>query len=174
MRAAKIVHIDSTRADVDNFYCPAVEVLGDIAASLSSLEALVSAVVLTPDIERFFKTLASKRAARLEKAQSHNENPIHPLRIVDELQKWFADDVTLCLDMGSFHLWIAHFLYSFRARQILITNGQQTHSVRPHSRAFAHLTQNPAADGSEGGFLDFLASVKDEPGASCCSRSMLY
>ena len=24
------------------------------------------------------------------------------------------------------------------------------------------------------GFLDFLASVKDEPGASCCSRSMLY
>jgi acetolactate synthase-1/2/3 large subunit len=79
-RAAKIVHIDSTRADIDNFYSPAVEVLGDIAASLSALEALVSAVVLTPDVERFFTTLVSKRAARLEKAQGHNENPIHPLR----------------------------------------------------------------------------------------------
>src|SRR5580658_5216314 len=33
-RAAKIIHLDSTRADVDNFYSPAVEVLGDIAASL--------------------------------------------------------------------------------------------------------------------------------------------
>jgi acetolactate synthase-1/2/3 large subunit len=41
-RAAKIVHIDSIRADVDNFYSPAVEILGDIAASLSSLEALVN------------------------------------------------------------------------------------------------------------------------------------
>jgi acetolactate synthase-1/2/3 large subunit len=128
-RAARIIHIDSTRAEIDNFYTPAVEVLGNIAASLSSLEALVSAVVLTPDVERFFATLESKRAARLEKAQSHNGNPVHPLRIVDELQKWLADDVTLCLDMGSFHLWIAHFLYSFRARQVLITNGQQTLGV---------------------------------------------
>jgi acetolactate synthase-1/2/3 large subunit len=31
--------------------------------------------------------------------------------------------------MGSFHLWIAHFLFSFRARQILISNGQQTLGV---------------------------------------------
>jgi len=53
----------------------------------------------------------------------------HPLRVVAELQKWLADDVTLCLDMGSFHLWIAHFLFSFRARQILISNGQQTLGV---------------------------------------------
>src|SRR6201998_2216712 len=30
---------------------------------------------------------------------------------------------------GSFHLWIAHFLFSFRARQILISNGQQTLGV---------------------------------------------
>src|SRR5215467_4847473 len=33
---------------------------------------------------------------------------------------------TLCLDMGSFHIWLARYLYSFRARQIPMTNGQQT------------------------------------------------
>ena len=38
-------------------------------------------------------------------------------------------DVTLCLDMGSFHLWLARHLYSFRARQVLITNGQKTLGV---------------------------------------------
>src|SRR5580658_4937203 len=48
---------------------------------------------------------------------------------MSEIQKWLAEDVTLCLDMGSFHLWIAHFLFSFRARQILISNGQQTLGV---------------------------------------------
>jgi acetolactate synthase-1/2/3 large subunit len=147
-RTAKIIQIDSNRADVDNFYSPAVEVLGDIAASLLALEPLVSAVVLTPDVERFFTTLASKRALRLEDANKYTENPIHPLRIVAELQKWLADDVTLCLDMGSFHLWIAHFLFSFRARQILISNGQQTLGValpwgiasclvRPHEKTLS-------------------------------------
>jgi acetolactate synthase I/II/III large subunit len=128
-RSARIIHVDSTRADVDNFYSPAVEVLGDIAASLTGLADLVRPLVLAPDVERFLSTLASKRALRLEDAGRYTENPIHPLRIVAELQKWLADDVTLCLDMGSFHLWIAHFLFSFRARQILISNGQQTLGV---------------------------------------------
>jgi acetolactate synthase-1/2/3 large subunit len=126
LRSARIIHLDSTRADVDNFYSPVVEVLGDIAASLTGLADLVSPLVLAPDVERFLSTLASKRALRIEDADRYTENPIHPLRIVAELQKWLADDVTLCLDMGSFHLWIAHFLFSFRARQILISNGQQT------------------------------------------------
>jgi acetolactate synthase-1/2/3 large subunit len=128
-RSARIVHIDSTRADVDNFYSPAVEVLGDIAASLTGLADLSSPLVLAPDVERFLSALASKRAFRIEDADRYTENPIHPLRIVAELQKWLAEDVTLCLDMGSFHLWIAHFLFSFRARQILISNGQQTLGV---------------------------------------------
>jgi acetolactate synthase-1/2/3 large subunit len=147
-RAAKIVHLDLVRADVDNFYSPAVEILGDIVLTLSALEPLVSAVVLAPDVERFFANLASRRALIFEGMRSHDENPIHPLRIVFELQKWLADDVTLCLDMGSFHLWLAHFLFSFRARQILISNGQQTLGValpwgiasclvRPHEKTLS-------------------------------------
>jgi acetolactate synthase-1/2/3 large subunit len=31
--------------------------------------------------------------------------------------------------MGSFHIWLARHLYSFRARQVLMTNGQQTLGV---------------------------------------------
>jgi acetolactate synthase-1/2/3 large subunit len=128
-RSASVIHIDSTRADVDNFYSPAVEALGDIAASLNALAELISPLVLASDVQHFLTTLAAKRALRIEDAERYTENPIHPLRIVAELQKWLADDVTLCLDMGSFHLWIAHFLFSFRARQILISNGQQTLGV---------------------------------------------
>jgi acetolactate synthase I/II/III large subunit len=147
-RKAKIIHLDSTRADVDNYYSPAVEALGDIAASLLALVDLVHPLILTEDVENFFESLASKRALRVEDASKYGGNPIHPLRIVVELQKWLANDVTLCLDMGSFHLWIAHFLFSFRARQILISNGQQTLGValpwaiasclvRPHEKTLS-------------------------------------
>jgi acetolactate synthase-1/2/3 large subunit len=51
------------------------------------------------------------------------------MRLVHELQGLLRDDMTLCLDMGSFHIWLARYLYSFRARQILMTNGQQTLGV---------------------------------------------
>jgi acetolactate synthase I/II/III large subunit len=129
LRSAKLIHIDSNQADIDNFYSPAVQVLGDVAASLLALRDLVGPVTLSPDVKRFFTTLSSKRAIRIEDANRYTENPIHPLRIVAELQKWLGPDVTVCVDMGSFHLWIAHFLFSFRARQILISNGQQTLGV---------------------------------------------
>ena len=146
--AAKLIHIDSNRADIDNFYVPAVEVLGDVAASLYVLLDLVGPVVLEPDVRQFFAALSSNRARRIEEANQYTGNPIHPLRIVAELQKWLTQDVTVCVDMGSFHLWIAHFLFSFRARQILISNGQQTLGValpwgiasclvRPHEKTLS-------------------------------------
>jgi acetolactate synthase-1/2/3 large subunit len=155
-RSARIVHVDATPADIDNYYSPALELLGDIAASLAALTELVTPVLRAPDVEHFLSRLAFNRARRIEEADRYTENPIHPLRIVAELQKWLADDVTLCLDMGSFHLWIAHFLFSFRARQILITNGQQTLGValpwgiascllRPH--------QKTLSISGDGGFL---------------------
>jgi acetolactate synthase I/II/III large subunit len=46
LRTAKLIHIDSNRADIDNFYLPAVEVLGNVAASLAALLDLVGHVVL--------------------------------------------------------------------------------------------------------------------------------
>jgi acetolactate synthase-1/2/3 large subunit len=68
------------------------------------------------------KRLAKGSAAR-------GGTPIHPLRLVHELQQFLGSDITVCLDMGSFHLWIARHLYSFKPRQVLISNGQQTLGV---------------------------------------------
>lgn len=45
------------------------------------------------------------------------------------MQDIVNNDVTLTVDMGSFHIWIARYLYSFRARQVMISNGQQTMGV---------------------------------------------
>ncbi len=156
LRTAKLIHIDSNRADIDNFYSPAVQVLGDIAASLAALTELAGSVALAPDVSRFFETLASKRALRVSDADRLTGNPMHPLRIVAELQNWLTDDVTVCVDMGSFHLWIAHFLFSFRARQILISNGQQTLGVAlPWGIAscLVRPTEKTLSISGDGGFL---------------------
>jgi acetolactate synthase I/II/III large subunit len=125
----KIVHIDVLPADLDNCYCPYVELTGDIAQTLQ---------VLTPQLQRaqksalslgFLGTITAERKLLSEESAARGGTPIHPLRLVYELQQFLGNDTTVCLDMGSFHLWIARHLYSFRPRQVLISNGQQTLGV---------------------------------------------
>jgi acetolactate synthase-1/2/3 large subunit len=124
-----IVHVDALPADIDNSYSPSVELIGDIAATLRLLTPQVSHSTLEPSMVRLLERISADREELARASAALNGTPVHPLRLVAELQKILTPDTTLCLDMGSFHLWMARHLYSFRARQILITNGQQTLGV---------------------------------------------
>jgi acetolactate synthase-1/2/3 large subunit len=128
-KARKLVHIDVEPASLDVDYCPTVELTGDIAETLRSLSPMVKRSQLATASARLLDTIATERDALARASEARSGSPIHPLRLVAELQKVLQPDVTLCLDMGSFHLWIARHLHSFRARQILISNGQQTLGV---------------------------------------------
>jgi len=55
---------------------------------------------------------------------------VFQVRSDGSVRKWaMRFDMTVCLDKGSFHIWLARYLYSFRSRQVLISNGQQTMGV---------------------------------------------
>lgn len=124
-----IVHLHSKRADIDNSYRPTVELVGGIAETTFALSRQIRRDGPGAEMERMLKEIAKERedTARISKAKQGT--PIHPLRLVSELQSLLTPDTTLCLDMGSFHLWVARNLHSFRSRQVLITNGQQTLGV---------------------------------------------
>jgi acetolactate synthase-1/2/3 large subunit len=124
-----IVHLDVLPADIDNSYSPSVELIGDIAATLRLLTPQVSHTTPEPSIVRLLEQISADREELASSSAALNGAPVHPLRLVSELQHIMTPDTSLCLDMGSFHLWMARHLYSFRARQILITNGQQTLGV---------------------------------------------
>jgi acetolactate synthase-1/2/3 large subunit len=124
-----IVHLDVLPADIDNSYNPSVELVGDIASTLVLLTPLVSRSALEPSVKRLLERIANDREELARSSAGLSGTPVHPLRIAAELQRILTPDTTLCLDMGSFHLWMARHLYSFRARQILISNGQQTLGV---------------------------------------------
>jgi acetolactate synthase I/II/III large subunit len=124
-----IVHLDALPADIDNSYSPSVELIGDIAATLRLLTPQVSHSTPEPSVLQLLEKISADREELARSYAARNGTPVHPLRLVSELQKILTPDTTLCLDMGSFHLWMARHLYSFRARQILISNGQQTLGV---------------------------------------------
>jgi len=127
-RKRHLIDIDAVPADIDKDYRPQLELIGDIAATLEALAAQVEPKNSSADA-KLLDDIARDRREFAERAAGLNGVPIHPMRLVHELQNLLGDDMTLCLDMGSFHIWLARHLYSFRARQVLITNGQQTLGV---------------------------------------------
>jgi len=121
-----IVHIDAVPCDIAPAYKPAIEIIGDIADTLNLLAAgLHSLARPNPALRSVIDEMAMIR----EQGARATGTPVHPLRLVADLQAVVADDVTLCLDMGSFHIWIARYVQVFRPRQMVISNGQQTLGV---------------------------------------------
>jgi len=127
-RKRKLIHIDCIPADYDQHYRPDLELMGNNAATLRALSALLPSKD-RPAQSQLLAEIQSERATVAAEAAKRTGTPVHPLRLVYELQKLIDEDVTLCSDMGSFHIWMARHLISHRPRQIMISNGQQTLGV---------------------------------------------
>ncbi len=124
-----IIHVDATPANIENDYSPVVELIGNIEATLTALSPLLHRSQLAPSSTELLQRIAQDRERLMAEAAVKSGVPIHPLRLLSELQKILTPDVTVCSDMGSFSLYLCRYLFSFRARQFLITNGQQTLGV---------------------------------------------
>ncbi len=128
-RDRTIVHVDVVPAEIENDYDPAVELIGSIQETLGGLTPLLHRPQVDPSSKALLSRIAQDREQMRVEASSLSAVPIHPLRLIAELQDILTPDVTVCSDMGAFSMYLARYLYSFRARQLLISNGQQTLGV---------------------------------------------
>ena len=127
---AILVHIDVLPADTDNHYLPDAELVGDIAQTVRKIAAHIHLPLqLSNAASSVLEDRQHQRQLLAMQGASLNQFALHPLRIVRAMQDIVNSDISLTVDMGSFHIWIARYLYSFRARQIMISNGQQTMGV---------------------------------------------
>ncbi|WP_411853016.1 acetolactate synthase AlsS [Yersinia enterocolitica] len=154
---ATLIHIDILPAEIDAAYQPEKELLGDIAATLEVLNQQIHGpVILTSQTQSILEDRCRQRHDLANRADKMSGFAIHPLRLVRAMQDIVNNDVTLCVDMGSFHIWIARYLYSFRARQILMSNGQQTMGVAlpwAIAAALVNPQQKVVSVSGDGGFM---------------------
>ena len=147
-RKRAIVHIDVTPANIENDYSPAVELIGSIEETLAALSPLVERPTLASVSADLLQLIAHDRERLMAEAAAKSGVPIHPMRLISELQKILTPDVTVCSDMGTVSMYLCRYLFSFRARQFLISNGQQTLGtalpwaiaaslVRPHEKVLS-------------------------------------
>ncbi len=126
-----VVHIDSVPADIDNNYQPTLELLGNIAATLTALTDNLAGLTLTNDyqaeIDKQRKALADIDIAAL------NHTPdgpgLDPAAVVLRLREEIDDDATITCDIGSVYIYMARHFRVYEPRRLLFSNGQQTLGV---------------------------------------------
>ncbi len=123
-----LVVVDVLPPDQDQAFLPSAELIGGIDASLSALTPLLKATV-----EEAFRSSGDTAAAELHATAAEGAQlggtPLHPLRVIHELRQVVTPDTTLALDVGSHYIWMNRYFPAGHARQVLVSNGQQTLGV---------------------------------------------
>src|SRR6202049_2375958 len=114
-----VIHIDSTPADIDQIYFPHVEVIGDIADSMTRIAALLEDS--QHDFSYYQRVQALVRQ-RIAEGADDNRYPPTPQRIVADVRSVMPQDGILCLDNGMYKIWFARNYRTHVANTILLDN----------------------------------------------------
>ncbi len=124
-----IVNVDVQPADQDRAFLPRVELIGDLHQTLIAM-ATLPAISVSADFLQLQRASESElHATATEGLFMGGAAPVHPLRLVHEISAVTTEDTTLCLDVGSHYIWMNRYAQTERARQVLVSNGQQTLGV---------------------------------------------
>lgn len=115
----KIIHIDSMAAEVDKYYTPSVELVGDITTTLNELTALTG---FKKNYEYLDKV---KQIAKDEYRQwkDSTDFPIKPQKIMYDLRHALADKDIVISDVGMHKLWVARQYPAYEPNTVIISNG---------------------------------------------------
>jgi acetolactate synthase-1/2/3 large subunit len=117
----KIINIDFTEAEVDQYYDPDIEVIGDISCSLRQLVELVTA---RKDGETF-KTIREFLDRKLS-LKFRKQFPPTPLEIVWHVRDVLSHEDILTLDNGIYKLWFSRLYRTYKPNTFLLDNALAT------------------------------------------------
>jgi acetolactate synthase-1/2/3 large subunit len=126
-----VIHIDSVPAQIDNHYRPALELRGDVAATVRALATQLSGMERSAE----FSAEISARQQELAEidqtaaAGAHGPAGLNPAWLVLKLREHLADDATVAVDMGTNYIHMARHFRTYHPRHLLFSNGQQTLGV---------------------------------------------
>ena len=118
-RDKKIVVIDSVPAEIDEFFTPEVELLGDIYHVLTRLAEECRDVPHSGGSSRLRDVIMG----RFEQAKDDDAFPMQPPRALWEIRKALGRDDILISDVGLHKLWIARMFPAHEPNTVLIANG---------------------------------------------------
>jgi acetolactate synthase-1/2/3 large subunit len=116
----RIVMIDSVAAEIDEFFIPEVELVGDIAHIVARLAA---GCERTPSVPAGSDRLRELVLGALRDARDDDHFPMRPPRILAEIREALGPSDLLVSDVGLHKLWIGRVFPAHEPGTVLIANG---------------------------------------------------
>ncbi|MFE5139009.1 acetolactate synthase AlsS [Streptomyces fagopyri] len=162
--ARTIVHVDAVPAEVGSHYQPALELRGDVAATVGELSGTLSG---RPVSDRTRDALAGRRAALARIDEEAGAAPataagLNPAALIQTIADNVEDDATVVSETGS-HLHMARHLRGHQPRRLLLSNGLETPGValpRAMTAALLQPGRQVVSVSGEGGFLSSAAEIE--------------
>jgi len=120
-RDKKIIHIDFTEAEVDEYYPTDVELVADIAGTLWELNQQFSG-----QCENKGEWAVKHRRRIMDDINQYNDDtafPVKPQKIVHEIRNIMGDEDIVISDVGAHKMWIARMYLAHTPNSCIISNG---------------------------------------------------
>ncbi|MEG9435150.1 acetolactate synthase large subunit [Edaphobacter sp. HDX4] len=150
----KVIHIDFNPADIDQIYFPHVQLIGDIADSLSRLASVVDGEKAWD--ATYFKRVQEVVLTHIAEGADDPRFPLAPQRIVADVRRVMPEDGVICLDNGMYKIWFARNYRTHVANTILLDNALATMGAGLPSAMMASLLypgKRVMAVCGDGGFM---------------------
>jgi acetolactate synthase-1/2/3 large subunit len=117
----KIINIDFAEAEVDKYYNPDIEIIGDISCSLRQLGELVSGRKNNETFKSIREFLNRKLSLNFKKRY-----PLTPQEIVWHVREALSHEDILALDNGIYKLWFSRLYRTYKPNTFLLDNALAT------------------------------------------------
>ena len=125
---SRVIVIDKALAEIDTYYQPERELIGDIAQTLENLIPAIRGYKIPEGSVEYLDGLHDL-LSKNEFDRNAEHNLVHPLDFIDVFQAAVKDDETVTVDVGSHYIWMARNFKSYEPRHLLFSNGMQTLGV---------------------------------------------
>ncbi len=152
-RDKQIVVIDTVAAEIDEYYTPAVELIGDIRHVLSRLTSACAERSPSPGGSSALRELVQ---GALEAGRNDQSFPLRPPRALWEIREVLGREDILVSDVGLHKLWIGRMFPAHEPGTVLIANGLAGMGFALPTAIAAklvHPTRNVIAVHGDGGVL---------------------
>ncbi len=120
----KVIHINYKSAQVDQVYFPQVEVVGDLAASITRLTEKFGGEVQCDT--SYFEKIRGEIEAHIVEGADDPRFPIIPQRFVADTRKVMGDQDIIALDNGIYKIWYARNYKAYQPNTVLLDNALAT------------------------------------------------
>ncbi len=119
-----VLHMDFLPAEIDDYYRPTVEVVGDLAHTLWMLNSRVDATdSLSYDLTQQSATRRAMANDFAEFKDDNSEGKIKPQKVLWDVRQALGASDILLSDVGAHKMWIARHYHCHEPNTCLIPNG---------------------------------------------------